>query len=218
MSLKELLGEELYQQVQEKIGDEKIAIVSDGSYIPKEKFDDERQKVKDYKTQLEDRDTQLENLKDKAKGNEDLQAEIDRLKNENDQTTQEYEKKLAKHQKESKLDLALREAGFKYPDLIKGKFDLEKINLSDNGDLIGYNEQLAPIKENYPDLLKSEEPAGLKGRQPHATDPNKQQAEPNPFNKDTFNMTEAGQLVRNDPDKARKLISQAGGNPAIYGL
>ena len=37
--MKELLGEELYNQVKEKIGDKEM-FINDGSYIPKKKFDD----------------------------------------------------------------------------------------------------------------------------------------------------------------------------------
>src|SRR5699024_11472603 len=64
MSLKELLGEELYNQVIEKAGDNKIAIVSDGNWIPKDKFDAKNQEVKDLQGQLSDRDEQLNTLKD----------------------------------------------------------------------------------------------------------------------------------------------------------
>ncbi len=40
----------------------------------------------------------------------------------------------------------------------------------------------------------------------------------NPFAKDTFNLTEQGNLVRSDPNKARALIRAAGGDPAKYNL
>lgn len=40
----------------------------------------------------------------------------------------------------------------------------------------------------------------------------------NPFAKETLNLTEQGQLVRSDPNKARALIRAAGLNPATYNL
>lgn len=52
MSLKELLGEELYNQVIEKAGDNKIAIVSDGNWIPKDKFDEKNNELKGLQGQL----------------------------------------------------------------------------------------------------------------------------------------------------------------------
>lgn len=40
----------------------------------------------------------------------------------------------------------------------------------------------------------------------------------NPFSAEHENLTQQGQLVRDDPSKARSLIRAAGGNPADYGL
>lgn|GEM_PF-2928489 len=40
MKLKEIVGEELYDKLMEKAGGKhKIAVVSDGSWVPKQKFD-----------------------------------------------------------------------------------------------------------------------------------------------------------------------------------
>src|SRR5699024_6134491 len=94
MSLKELLGEELYNQVNEKAGDNKLAIVSDGNWIPKAKFDDKIQEVKDLETELENRDTQLEDLK--KVDPEALQKTIDDLQETNENQKNEYEEKLQK--------------------------------------------------------------------------------------------------------------------------
>lgn len=43
-------------------------------------------------------------------------------------------------------------------------------------------------------------------------------AGPNPFAKDTFNMTEIGRLVGSDPARAKALAKAAGENPAKFGL
>ena len=60
MNLKELLGEELYNQLMEKLGDKhKVAIISDGNWIPKEKFDNLNEEKKQYKTQVDDLNRQL---------------------------------------------------------------------------------------------------------------------------------------------------------------
>lgn len=40
----------------------------------------------------------------------------------------------------------------------------------------------------------------------------------NPWSKETTNLTEQGQLIRNDPNKARALMRAAGVDPARYGL
>lgn len=55
--LKEILGEELYNQVQEKLGDKKVDVVNSGQWIPKEKFDKVINEKNNLKKQLEEIDT-----------------------------------------------------------------------------------------------------------------------------------------------------------------
>ncbi len=56
--LKEILGEELYNQVSQKLGDKKLGIINDGSWIPKEKFDKVINEKNNLKKQLEEIDTE----------------------------------------------------------------------------------------------------------------------------------------------------------------
>ena len=56
--LKEILGEELYNQVSQKLGDKKIDIINNGQWIPKSKFDDVIKEKNNYKKQLEEIDTE----------------------------------------------------------------------------------------------------------------------------------------------------------------
>ena len=73
MNLKEVLGEELYNQVKEKVGDKEL-FVNDGTYIPKKKFDDLNDDKKKIKEQLDDANKKIEEL---SKVNaEDLQKEV----------------------------------------------------------------------------------------------------------------------------------------------
>ena len=68
MDLKELLGEELFEQVNEKLGDKhKIDIVNDGRWIPKSKFDDVNEEKNKYKEQIKGLNEELGKLKDKVK-------------------------------------------------------------------------------------------------------------------------------------------------------
>ena len=67
--LKELLGEELFSQVKEKIGDVKI-MIDDGNFIPKARFDQVNEEKKELKEMLKERDKQLEDIKKKAKDSE----------------------------------------------------------------------------------------------------------------------------------------------------
>src|SRR5690625_5499877 len=76
MSLKELLGEELYNKVMEKAGNNKVAIVSDGNWFPKDKFDEKNNEVKDLQGQLNGLQTTLESKETEIGSIEELKKEI----------------------------------------------------------------------------------------------------------------------------------------------
>lgn len=221
MSLKELLGDDLYAQVVEKAGDQKIDIVSNGQWFPKERFDAVNNEKKELKSQLDERDQQLSTLQKQAKGNEELQNAIEQLQEENKKVSEEYQQKLEKQAFDFALESALRDAKARNIKSVKANLNVEDLKLA--GDkVIGLDEQLAALKESdgYLFETENESPPGLAGRQPHGTGnsvANLPTAK-NPFSQDHLNLTEQGNILRSDPEQAKKLIIQAGGNPAIYGL
>ncbi|CDQ41501.1 phage scaffolding protein [Virgibacillus salexigens] len=159
MDLQELLGEELYNQVVEKAGDNKIAVVSDGSYIPKEKFNAVNTEKNDYKQQIADRDEQLNELSKKAKGNEELQQEIDQLKEQNETTKNDYETKLQQKEFDHKLESTLSGAKAKNTKALKALLDMDTIKL-DGDTLKGLDTQLEGLKESDPYLFEEDQPEG----------------------------------------------------------
>lgn len=156
MDLKELLGEELYNQVTEKAGDNKLAVVSDGNYIPKEKFDSVNKEKNDYKKQVSERDTQLDELGKKVKDNEELTGEIDRLKGENQTATQELQDKLDKQAFDYALKDALTASKVKNTKAVKALLDTDKIKV-DGDKLLNLDDQLAALKESDGYLFEQEE-------------------------------------------------------------
>ncbi|MFP3356852.1 phage scaffolding protein [Planococcus sp. SIMBA_143] len=210
MDLKELLGEELYQQVSAKAGDKKIAVVSDGNWFPKDKFDAVNADNKELKSQLKDRDTQLDDLKKTAKDSKDLSDEIDRLKQENADKDTKYQEKLQQQALDAKLNEALHGAKAKNPRAVKALLDAEQIKL-DGDKLLGLDNQLSALKESDAYLFAEDEtPAGLKGRNPHVPPGSEvPSSQKNPWKKDSFNLTEQGRLMREDPTLAQKLQAQA---------
>ena len=82
--LKTALGEELFTQVSAKVaGIENLRIINtgDGKWIPKTRFDAERQQSKDLQAQMEDLKNQLEeNTRSAEQAAEGYQAQIERLK------------------------------------------------------------------------------------------------------------------------------------------
>ncbi|MDV2883829.1 phage scaffolding protein [Alkalihalophilus pseudofirmus] len=201
MDLKELLGEELYKQLMEKVGDNKVAVVSDGNWFPKSKFDEVNDDNKELKKQLKDRDAQLDELSQKAKGNEDLTKQIQDLQDANKATVADYESKLQKQAFDSKLNDALRDAKAKNPRAVKALLDTESIKL-DGDKLLGLEDQLKALRESDDYLFTSEE-GQLGGRNPN---PSKKEAPK--LTKDQFkNMSyqERVDLYQKDPETYNQL-------------
>lgn len=162
--------------------------------------------VEDYKTQLTDRDTQLEELK--KVDAEALQQTITDLQSTNETQKTEYKTNLETQQKDFAVVNYLREQKVKDPDLLKGKFDLNVVTLKD-GKLTGIEEQLKPYKESHDYLFESEE----KPNSPTIVapgNPNGGTGTPNPFSKDSWNLTEQGKLYKENPELYKNLKAQTG--------
>ncbi|PAE27907.1 scaffolding protein [Paenibacillus sp. 7884-2] len=206
MDLKELLGEELYNQVVEKAGDNKIAVVSDGQWIPKQKFDDINTSLKDYKDQLKERDAQLEELK--KVDAEGLQQTIADLQETNKTTISDYEEKLQQKTFDYALKDALTNAKVRNTKAAKALLDLESIKL-DGDKFLGLDDQLNAIKESDPYLFDQE----TKPNTPQIVvggNPQGGTSGANPFSKESWNLTEQGKLYKENPDLYNALKAQAG--------
>ena len=144
--LKELLGEELYSQVTEKLGDKKI-MVDDGNFIPKSRFDQVNQAKKELEVQLKDRDTQLAELSKNNKDNESLLNQIKDLQALNKQTTTDYENKINQMQFDYALDGALTNAKSKNNKATKALLDMNSIKHQE-GKLEGLQEQIEALQKD----------------------------------------------------------------------
>lgn len=167
MDLKELLGEELYNKVKEKLGDKKI-MIDDGNFIPKARFDEVNEQKNEYKKMVDERDKQLEQLKEKAKGHDELTAKLTELEAQNKQTKEEYESKMAELKKNTAIDLALAKQKAKNVKAVKALLDMEKVSL-DGDNIIGLEEQLKALKESDPYLFGDAKPKVGDGSNPPPT-------------------------------------------------
>lgn len=213
MDLKELLGEELFNQVNEKIGDQKIAIVSDGNWFPKAKFDEVNAARKQAESALAERDKQLGDLKKAAEGHEELQSTIKKLQDENKAATEKYEKEMSELRTNTALKLAIAN-DVHDPDLLLGLLDKTQIKLAEDGTITGgLDEQIKNLRESKGFLFK-EAPKGpqFKGMVPRdGTDGlDGKVVTKNPWSKEHYNLTEQGRILREDPTMAAKLKSLAG--------
>lgn len=203
--LKELLGEDLYKQVTEKLGDKKV-FVDDGNYIPKQRFDEVNNEKKELQLQIRDRDKQLEELMEQAQDNQKLRNKIAELQQTNDEVKNEYEQKIREQRFNFSLEQALVRLQAKNVKAAKALVDTEKISIDDNGNLIGFEEQIKQIKEENDYLFGPD----LKGNRPDDTQQTPPAVKNNPWKKESLNLTEQGRILKEDPKLAERLKSEAG--------
>ena len=205
MNLKELLGEELYNQLMEKLGDKhKVAVISDGNWIPKEKFDNLNEEKKQYKTQVDDLNRQLGELQGKLKDNEDANQTIEDLKKQ----IQDKETELASTRKANAVKLEVLKADPNdVADIIPHLKD-DAITMGEDGVITGLEEQLKVLQEKKPYLFKQDNPDGTGGSLGGGAK-DKNPLVKNPWGKETFNLTEQGRILKDDPELAKTLMAQA---------
>ena len=160
MELKELLGEELFQQVEEKIDDGVelfIASENDGDYIPRQDFNkrisSKDTEIDNLKSQLTERDNQIDQLKKDTNASEELQQKIEELQEQNKQTQQELETKLSQQRLESEVEKALLKNNARNPQAVKALLDLETVKV-DGEEVKGLEQQLEQLQESDPYLFE----------------------------------------------------------------
>ena len=171
-------------------------------FIPKARFDEVNETKKDLEQQIQERDNQLKDLQGKVKGNEELEKTIKELQEANKATKEQYEDKIKDMTITAAIQSKLTDA--KYPDLLLTKFDRSKLSIAEDGTVLGIDEQLTTLKEQYKDLFKPD----LKGREPNnigGTPPGTK----NPWSKEHFNLTEQGRILRENPELAVQLQASA---------
>ena len=156
--LKKMLGEELFKQVKEKLGDKKIDIVSDGQWIPKQKFDDVNKEKNEYKRQIENLNAELGNLKKAADDNKDIQEKIEKLEKE----IGEKETAMEALRKSGAIKLEVLKANPKDINDILPHIDENIIKINDDG-ITGLQEQIDKLKKDKEYLFNEVEPAGTGG-------------------------------------------------------
>ncbi len=145
--------------------------------------------------QLKTANKTIDSLKKDNADNEDLQKKIAEHETSLKEMEKAHKAEIAKLKKEDAIKDVLRKSNAKHPDLLLGKFDLEKIKINDDGSIIGLDEQSKSIQEAYKDLfeetdttpkvdgLKTGEPGDDKGSKVTSTAVNIAQA----FNQEASN-------------------------------
>lgn len=164
--LKEILGEELYAQIAEKLnaynGDEankdkqiKLANLGSGEYVGKGKYD-ALQALLDGKTaELDTANGLIADLKKGTKGNGELQGKITTYEGQ----IQQLQEQLEKTKLDNAIQLALRDAKAVDPDYLAyklhEKYSADELKLDENGKIAGIDDKLAGLKTQFPTQFES---------------------------------------------------------------
>lgn len=172
MELKDVLGEELYKQVQAKIDEQnskeedklkhvRFADLSEGNYISKEKYDSETERLNGLitgkDTEIGNANKLIEELKKASKGDEGMQQKISTYETENARLQQELEETKVS----SALKVALLSAKtddtdymtFKIKEMLKEKG--EELKIDDDGNIKGWDDMLTTLKTQFPAHFES---------------------------------------------------------------
>lgn len=167
-NLKELLGEELYNQVVERLGEGDFFFAKGKDFIPKSRMDEINEQNKELKEQLTERDNQLNELSKLTTNNEELQKQIDELTEANTKTIADYEDRIIAREKDYQIKNALKESGARNTKAILGLLDQEQIIFDTETQTVkGVSEQLDEIRGTDPYLFA--EPKVKAGTEPTQT-------------------------------------------------
>lgn len=171
--------------------------------VPKQEFNEAIEAKKKLEGDIKTRDAQLEELKKKTGNAEELQEQIKNLQEENRQAQKKYDADM----KELKVTNAIKVAiagKVQDEDIVAGLVDREKLVVGKDGSIAGLDEQIKALQENKAFLFKDSSPGGYNPARGSGG------GVPNPFAKETFNLTKQGELLRSDPGQAKALAAAAG--------
>lgn len=185
--------------------DEVLAKIEEGKkdMVPRSRLNDKNEEIKELKAEIENRDKQISDLEKTVKGNEDLEKQIQDLKAENESWAQKYQQT----QIDAAIKLAAKDA--RDPADVLAFIKKDDLKLEDDGAVKGLDDALKELRESKPYLF--DEGPKLKGRTPNTEGATPEHTGPNPWKKETLNLTEQARILKQDPELAEKLKTQARG-------
>lgn len=165
--------------------------------VPKSEFNDINEQLK----------TANNTIKDLKKDNAENEALQNTIK-QHEQTIQKLQDDAANTTKTYTLKEQLSKSGVLDPDyLIYKQGGLDKFNFDKEGKPIGIDDVLKPLKEDK--TLAHLFQSGKNGTEYNPAGGGNYTGK-NPFAKESFNLTEQGKLLKENPAQAKELASAAG--------
>ena len=192
-NLAEVLGEELANQVTEKLSGKKLMV--DSNFVPISRFND----INSQKIALEDMVSQLNTNIDSLKSKDlDIQKVID----ERDKIKSDFENRLINERVNHSLEVELIKVGARNNKAVLSLLDMDKIKLSDTG-VVGLSEQLESLKTTDAYLFEGKKVINSDNSKVVSPPPKE-----NPFK--TNNYYEQVKLKKENPALFFQLAKEAG--------
>ncbi len=148
--MKEKLGEELFNTVREKLGENSV-LPNDGKYIPINKFNEINENNKILKEQLKVFESNNLQFEEMTRSHGKLNEQYNLLKAETQKQIEQKEKQLLNVIKTQKVKDLLAGNNALYPDLLLSQIDMEFIKL-DGDNLQGFN--VEDLKTKFPSMFQ----------------------------------------------------------------
>lgn len=153
-ALKGLLGDDLYNQVIEKSGLKPNEFDILKNYVPRTRLNEVNEIKKQLEGKVTDFESQLKETKKLVSENEDFKNKYSNLENKFNETLSMKDKEILNINKRAKLENKLISEGAKHVNLLLKEVNLENIKI-DGDSLIGADDTIKSLKENYQDLFST---------------------------------------------------------------
>lgn len=148
--LKKVLGEDLFTQVQEKLGERKVDFLD--QYVPKSRLDEVIEKNSVNEQKVNEFTKQLEETKKLLQTNEDLALKYTKLEEDFQNTLKQKDVELENVKKRFLVKEELMKNGAKHTNLLMKDIDFNSIEIKEDK-ITNAEDLITNLKTNYTDLF-----------------------------------------------------------------
>lgn len=135
-------------------------------FVPKEQFNEVNNQVKEARAKLKELDDTIENYQSIDAGQ--IQQELESLRVEGEQLQGAHDDNMKQLKRDHAIQTELVKAKAKNPKVIRSLLDLERVEITEGGSLLGLDEQIEDLQKNpnTTDFFEEEQEKAFKGFQP----------------------------------------------------
>ena len=135
-------------------------------FVPKEQFNEVNNQVKEAKAKLKELDEVITSYQ--STDADDLQQEIEQLRVEGEQLQEAHNNNMKQLKRDYAIETELKKAKAKNPKVVSSLLDLERVEMAEDGSLIGLDEQLEDLQKSpdTADFFESKKAPVLPGTRP----------------------------------------------------